>query len=286
MAPKPRSSATVPALAIRIRSKQVMVDRKPFGVLGPVDLNVHHREIVAVVGTSGAGKTSLLRAIAGLDTAYDGEIRSFDAVISGPARERGLVFQEHRLMPWMTVADNVAYSLPSTDSRSTMREKVRGALDLVGLEGFENAWPNQLSGGMSQRASLARALATAPDILLLDEPLGALDSLLRSQMQAELGRLVLDQRLTAVLVTHDVDEAVVLADRVMVMAGPPGRVVAEIPVDLPRPRRPVDPGVQSVRSEILGHLHGQPVGGRSTPVNGSEYGTADLTAPGDARRDE
>lgn len=260
MAPEPRSNATVPALAIRIRSKQVVVDRKPFEVLGHIDLDVRHREIVAVVGTSGAGKTSLLRAVAGLDTAYDGEIRSYDQVITGPARERGLVFQEHRLMPWMTVARNVAYSLPSGDSRATMRKKVRSALELVGLGGFENAWPNQLSGGMSQRTSLARALATAPQILLLDEPLGALDSLLRSQMQAELERLVCDQRLTAMLVTHDVDEAIVLSDRVIVMAGPPGRIVAEVLVDLPRPRRLTDPDVQSLRSEILGHLHGQSAG--------------------------
>ena len=286
MAPELRSNATVPALAIRIHSKQVVVDRKPFGVLGAIDLDVQHREIVAVVGTSGAGKTSLLRAVAGLDMAYDGEIRSFDSVITGPARERGLVFQEHRLMPWMTVANNVAYSLPSSDSRSTMRDKVCGALELVGLDGFENAWPNQLSGGMSQRASLARALATAPEILLLDEPLGALDSLLRSQMQAELERLVLDQRLTAMLVTHDVDEAIVLADRVIVMAGPPGRVVAQIPVELARPRRPVDPGVQSLRSEILEHLHGQPVGARQSVAIGSDRTTVNLAAPSGAENDE
>lgn len=232
-----------------------MVDKRPFDVLSEVDVDVDRREIVAVVGGSGAGKTSLLRAIAGLDTAFAGEIRAFGRPIQGPGRDRGLVFQEHRLMPWMSVADNVAYALPSRRPAAQVEQRVAHVLELVGLAGFGKAWPNQLSGGMAQRASLARALATTPEILLLDEPLGALDSLLRSQMQTELERIVRAEALTAILVTHDVDEAVILADRVLVMAGPPGRVVTEFSIPLPRPRDIADPALQALRAQILAVLH-------------------------------
>ncbi len=243
------------ALEIRIQGKRVTVDRRGFDVLGRIDVDVASREIVVVVGGSGAGKTSLLRAIAGLDKAFDGEIRTLGRPIHGPGRDRGMVFQEHRLMPWMTVAQNVAYALPSRQPADRVRGLVAHALALVGLTGFHEAWPNQLSGGMAQRASLARALVTTPEILLLDEPLGALDSLLRSQMQTELERIILAEQLTAMMVTHDVDEAVRLADRVLVMAGPPGRVVAEVPIPLPRPREVADPQLQDFRTRILAILH-------------------------------
>ena len=155
----------------------------------------------------------------------------------------------------MSLSDNVAYALPFRRPAAQIEKQVVHALDLVGLAGFGKAWPNQLSGGMAQRASLARALVTTPEILLLDEPLGALDSLLRSQMQTELERIILDEALTAILVTHDVDEAVLLADRVIVMAGPPGRIIADMAHPQPRPRDVADPALQALRAQILTVLH-------------------------------
>ena len=245
-----------PAIEVRIAAKRLRVAGRSLDVLERIDLDVAEGEVLAIVGRSGAGKTSLLRAIAGLDTAYEGEIRSYGAPIAGPGRDRGLVFQEHRLMPWMTVANNVAFALPSSERRHPeTRAKVAAALETVGLSGFEKAWPNQLSGGMAQRASLARALVTTPRILLLDEPLGALDSLLRGQMQAELARIVTARGLTAVLVTHDVDEALMLADRVVVMSGPPGRIACEVPVALPRPRDRLADAVLDLRRTVLDQLH-------------------------------
>jgi sulfonate transport system ATP-binding protein len=259
-----KASAGAPALQVRVRQKQVTVDKRRFGVLGAIDFDVEPGQIVVIVGGSGAGKTTLLRAIAGLDTAFGGEVRAFGRRVTGPGRDRGVVFQEHRLMPWMTVADNVAYALASRRPRERVQRQVEHVLELVGLRDFGNAWPNQLSGGMAQRASLARALVTAPKILLLDEPLGALDSLLRTQMQIELERIIRHEELTAILVTHDVDEAAILGDRVLIMSGPPGEIVTDITVPLARPRDVVDPEVQSVRGEIIsilrqGRANGHPL---------------------------
>jgi sulfonate transport system ATP-binding protein len=225
------------ALAIRAVSKSYRVDGRALPVLKGIALDIAPGEFVSVVGASGCGKSTLLRLIVGLDTAYDGAILLDGRRIEGPAPDRGIVFQDHRLFPWLTVADNIALGLEAANvSRAEQHRRVAENIALVGLDGFENAYPHQLSGGMAQRAAIARALVGEPEILLLDEPLGALDSLTRAYLQEELLRIWRQGGVTMIMVTHDVEEAVYLSDRVVVMEPRPGRISAVLPVDLPRPR--------------------------------------------------
>jgi sulfonate transport system ATP-binding protein len=219
---------------------------KRFGaleVVRDVDLGVARGELVAILGPSGCGKSTLLRIAAGLDRDFSGTA-TFDGVpIRGPGPERGLVFQEHRLLPWLTVAANVA--LPLTGAPDP--ERVAAALRLVGLDGFERAYPHQLSGGMAQRAGLARALVNRPRLMLLDEPFAALDWMTRVRLQDELGTL---NDSAKIIVTHDLEEAVFLGDRVLVLSGRPGRVRAVVPVSLPRPRDRASPAFAAARAQL------------------------------------
>ena len=192
-------------------------------------------EIVAIIGGSGCGKSTLLRAIAGLDRASAGTIRLDDETITSPHAKIGIIFQEPRLLPWLSVADNIGFGLAELP-RDVRREKVARALERVGLADKADAWPRELSGGQAQRVAIARALVPQPEVLLLDEPFSALDAFTRRDLQDHLLDLWADTRPTLVLVTHDVDEAVVLADRVLVMRPRPGRLFAEIAVNLARPR--------------------------------------------------
>lgn len=192
-------------------------------------------EIVAIIGGSGCGKSTLLRAIAGLDRATSGQVTLDDDAIAAPHPKIGIIFQEPRLLPWLSVADNIAFGL--SDLRAGQRrERVIHALERVGLADKAQAWPRELSGGQAQRVAIARALVPQPEVLLLDEPFSALDAFTRRDLQDHLLDLWADSRPTLVLVTHDVDEAVVLADRVLVMRPRPGRLFAEIVVNLARPR--------------------------------------------------
>ena len=192
---------------------------------------------MSVVGASGCGKSTLLRLIVGLDTEYDGAILLEGRRIDGPGPERGIVFQDHRLFPWLTVAGNIALGLEAANvPPAEQHQRIAENIALVGLQGFENAYPHQLSGGMAQRAAIARALVGQPEILLLDEPLGALNSLTRAYLQEELLRIWRQGAVTMIMVTHDVEEAVYLSDKVVVMEPRPGRISAILPVDLPRPR--------------------------------------------------
>jgi sulfonate transport system ATP-binding protein len=192
-------------------------------------------EIVAIIGGSGCGKSTLLRAIAGLDLATSGGVTLDEIAIFAPHAKIGIIFQEPRLLPWLSVADNIGFGLSDlpTDIR---RETVARALKRVGLTDKANAWPRELSGGQAQRVAIARALVPQPEVLLLDEPFSALDAFTRRDLQDHLLDLWADTRPTLVLVTHDVDEAVVLADRVFVMRPRPGRLFAEIKINLGRPR--------------------------------------------------
>jgi len=192
-------------------------------------------EIVAIIGGSGCGKSTLLRAIAGLDRATSGTVTLDDTAISAPHPKIGIIFQEPRLLPWLSVADNIGFGLSElpTDVR---REKIARALARVGLTDKADAWPRELSGGQAQRVAIARALVPQPEVLLLDEPFSALDAFTRRDLQDHLLDLWNDARPTLILVTHDVDEAVVLADRVLVMRPRPGRLFEEIKVNLARPR--------------------------------------------------
>ena len=209
----------------------------PNGVhaLGGVSVEVELGEIVAVIGGSGCGKSTLLRAIAGLDPASVGTVILDGERIGAPHEKIGIIFQEPRLLPWLKVAANVGFGLHGRP-KAERAERVASALRRVGLADKASVWPRELSGGQAQRAAIARALVPRPEVLLLDEPFSALDAFTRTDLQDHLLDLWADARPTLIVVTHDVDEAIVLADRIMVMRPRPGRISDEIDVDLPRPR--------------------------------------------------
>ena len=207
--------------------------------LDDVSLAVQEREIVTLVGASGCGKSTLLNLIAGFDTPSAGQVLVDGHPVAGPGPDRGVVFQETALFPWLSVADNIAFglSLRANRGKADPRQVVEHMLQKTGLAAFRNRHPAELSGGMRQRAAIASVLAINPSTLLMDEPFGALDSLTRSIMQDFLLEIWEEQRKTVVLVTHDIDEAIYLADRTVVMTAHPGRICEVIAVDLPRPRR-------------------------------------------------
>ena len=224
-------------------------------VLDGISVSVTDGELVSLVGPSGCGKSTLLRLIAGLDFPDSGELLVDGQPITGPSAERGLVFQDPNLFPWLTVRRNIEVGLVARGLLKTHRAEVDEFMRLVGLEAFANAYPHHLSGGMSQRVALARALINHPKVLLLDEPLGALDAFTRMKMQDEVLRLWQARRATMVLVTHDIDEAIYMSDRIMMMTQRPGRIEQIISVDLVRPRDRSSPEFLQLRSEILEHLH-------------------------------
>ena len=232
-----QNEVTRPLLAVEGVSK-AFDGTKTVHALQRVSFSVARGEIVCLVGPSGSGKSTLLRIVAGLTQPETGRVVLDGEPISGPHPAVGMVFQRTNLMPWRTVMENVL--LPAEvlhgDVGPVAREQATAMLRLVGLEGFEQHYPKQLSGGMAQRAVMARALLQAPQLLLLDEPFGALDALTRERMNGELLRLQGVQRQTILMVTHSISEAVFLSDRVLVLSARPGRLVAEIAVDLPRPR--------------------------------------------------
>lgn len=203
--------------------------------LKDISFSIKQGEFVGIVGSSGCGKSTLLRVIAGLENSYEGVVLLGGIRITRPGPDRGMVFQEHRLLPWLTVEQNVAFGLKGNGSNAKSRI-VQEHIELVGLSGFATAFPHQLSGGMAQRVAIARALVNRPQILLLDEPFGALDALTRIQMQQEILRIWETERTTMILVTHDIDEAIYLGDRVVVMSNRPGTIKKIVTVDLPRPR--------------------------------------------------
>ncbi|WP_316235350.1 MULTISPECIES: ABC transporter ATP-binding protein [unclassified Bradyrhizobium] len=230
------------------------IDGAELKVLDDVSLIVEPGEFVALLGPSGCGKSTLLRLIAGLDKPRSGSLREDEISIKGPHPSRVVVFQDPTLFPWRTVWDNVALGLEAQGILKKQRHRVDAALDLVGLTDFKNAYPHQLSGGMAQRVALARALVNDPKVLVLDEPLGKLDSLTRIAMQAELVALWQRKGFTTLLVTHDVEEALVLANRVVVLSDRPARIKADIVVDRPYPRHRGDPHLADLRRQILGLL--------------------------------
>jgi sulfonate transport system ATP-binding protein len=240
-------------LSVRAVSKSYRIENEPLPVLKNVTFDVGAGEFVSIVGASGCGKSTLLRLIIGLDTDYDGDIALGSHRIEGPGAERGLVFQEHRLFPWLTVRDNVALGLENLDPVEA-DARIGENIALVGLSGFENAYPHQLSGGMAQRAAIARALVTRPDILLLDEPLGALDSLTRTYLQNELMQIWQRERITMIMVTHDVEEAAYLSDRIIVMEPRPGRIKSIVPVNLERPRHRASPDFANIKEQVFALL--------------------------------
>lgn len=222
-----------------------------------IDLNVRKGEFVSIVGGSGCGKSTLLRLLVGLDSPSEGTIRIDGKPVGGPSLERGMVFQEARLFPWQTVEENIEFGITGDFTRAQRRRIVRDHIELVGLQGFEKALPDQLSGGMKQRASIARALVNRPGILLLDEPFGALDALTRITMQQEILRIWEAEKSTMILVTHDIDEAIVLGDRVVVMSPRPGTIRKILDIHLARPRDRTDPDFALLRREIYREFFSQ-----------------------------
>ena len=213
---------------------------KSFGdlqVLSDIDFQVDDHEFVAIVGPSGCGKTTLLRTIAGIEKPDSGDILIDGRALAKPGPDRGFVFQQDSLFPWRTIWQNAVFGLEVNGIlREETRQRTRDLLKLVGLSGFENYYPNQISGGMRQRVNLARALAINPEVLVMDEPFSALDAQTREVMQVELLRIWQQGRKTVVFITHQIDEAVFLADRIVVLGRRPGRVKEIIPIELPRPR--------------------------------------------------
>jgi len=236
-------------------SKRYRIEGKDLPVLQNIDLNIRPGEFVSILGPSGCGKSTLLRLVLGLDTAYEGEIRVDGEAVTGTSLDRGIVFQDHRLFPWMSVEQNVGLALLNSGlDEASIKRRVAEHIALVNLEGFEKAYPHQLSGGMAQRAAIARALVNEPKVLLLDEPLGALDALTRVYLQNELQRIWLRHRSTVIMVTHDVEEAIYLGDRVVVMDANPGAIAREIFVPLSHPRDRAAPVLRRLKEEILAEL--------------------------------
>lgn len=224
-----------------------------FLALAGVDIAVERGEIVSLVGTSGCGKSTLLRIVGGLDRPSRGEVRIDDEAVHAPRPEIGIVFQEPRLMPWLSVADNVKFGIDGLP-KARQAELAAEALAKVGLADAGGLMPRQLSGGMAQRVAIARALVTRPEILLLDEPFSALDAFTRLNLQEHLLQSWAYDRPTMIFVTHDIDEALVLSDRVLVMRGQPGRIHREYAIELPRPRRRSDPDFQTWKETVLADL--------------------------------
>src|SRR5438309_10451699 len=223
--------------------------------LSNISLSIAAGELVSLIGPSGCGKSTLLRLIAGLDSADSGEVLIGPERINEPGAERGLIFQDPNLFPWLTVRHNIEAGLVARGVLRKKRKDVDEFMRLVGLEAFGNSYPHHLSGGMAQRVALARALINHPKVLRLDEALGALDAFTRMRMQDEVLRLWENRRTTMLLVTHDIDEAIYMSDRILIMTQAPGRIDREIDIDLARPRDRTSDSFLRFRREILEHLH-------------------------------
>jgi sulfonate transport system ATP-binding protein len=242
----------VSTLEINQVSKTFINENERVHVLDNIDLSVKEGEFLTIIGPSGCGKSTLLKLIAGLDLNFEGDILVGNQEVNGPSKDRGFIFQEHRLFPWLNVEKNIAGNLSLKDT--DIRKRVDDLISLVNLKGFEKAYPRQLSGGMSQRVAIARALLRNPEVLLLDEPFGALDAFTRNHLQEALLEIWRKNQTTMVLVTHDIDEAIFLSSKVVVMDAKPGRVKAIVPIDLPHPRRRTGKSFQEFRTVILNHL--------------------------------
>lgn len=247
-----RNSAGVPVIEIERLSKRFQVDTGEVLALSETDLRIEEGEFLCLLGPSGCGKSTLLRIVAGLTSATAGTVMINRHVVSGPGPERSMVFQDYALFPWMTVIENIEFALEARSVAPVERRRV--ALELlqaVGLAAFAQKYPHHLSGGMKQRVSIARALSVDPILLLMDEPFGALDAQTRYVMQQELLRIWRTYRKTVLFVTHSIDEALFLADRVLVMSARPGRIKAELRVPDERPRDMSAPEMNRLRKQAL-----------------------------------
>ncbi|MGN0918496.1 MAG: ABC transporter ATP-binding protein [Oxalobacter sp.] len=219
--------------------------------LSNINLEVPAGSFISLIGPSGCGKSTLLRLVAGLITPEEGMLTLDGQKLEKPGSDRGFMFQQHTLFPWLTIRDNIAFSLKAQGIYKETSDRIGEFIELVGLKGFDNYYPHQLSGGMCQRASLARAIVSHPKVLLLDEPLGALDAFTRMSMQDELLRIWKERNMTMIMVTHDVDEAIYLSDRIVVMSPRPGRITKIVDVGFSRPRARSSSEFLQYRAEVL-----------------------------------
>ncbi len=242
-------------LTIHGVTKRFAVGDDEVDALAPVDLAIPKGEFVCMIGASGCGKSTLLRIIAGFEEPTTGEVAIDGEPVTGPGSDRGMVFQDYALFPWMTVRQNISFG---PRQRHLAREEIEKTTDefvrMVGLERFADRYPNQLSGGMKQRVAIARVLANNANILLMDEPFGALDALTREQLQNELLQIWKRTGVTTIFVTHSVEEAVLLADRVLVMSAGPGKIDSDFRIDLPRPRDVSSPEFNALRRDVARRL--------------------------------
>lgn len=239
------------SLQLKHVEKKFIIEDSEVQALKDITVDIHKGEFISIVGSSGCGKSTLLKMIIGLEDVTGGEIIMNEGrVVSARDIQCGMAFQEARLFPWLTVEKNIAYGITSKVSKEEQKRLVQEQIELVGLQGFEKALPKQLSGGMQQRVSIARALVNSPDILLLDEPFGALDALTRINMQNEVLRIWEKEQKTMILVTHDIDEAIFLSDRILVLSSRPGELREVIPVEMSRPRDRSSAGFIGIRKKI------------------------------------
>ncbi|MCM3706331.1 MULTISPECIES: ABC transporter ATP-binding protein [Cytobacillus] len=236
-------------LEIRDLSKTFLSEKGEVQALKDIHLAVENGELITVIGPSGCGKSTLLKIIAGLDNDAEGIVEIDGKEVKGPSIDKGFIFQEPRLFPWQTVEKNIASNF--TLRNKEVRDKVKELIQLVKLEGFAKAYPRELSGGMAQRAAIARALLRNPKVLLLDEPFGALDAFTRSHMQEVLLDIWHENKTTMLFVTHDIDEAIYLADRVVIMNARPGSIQKVVKINLPHPRKKSNKTFQEFRHLIL-----------------------------------
>ncbi|WNK01625.1 ABC transporter ATP-binding protein [Thalassospiraceae bacterium LMO-JJ14] len=250
-----RIKGSQPILRVSKLDKVFPSDNGDTVALSNIDLNIEKGEFICLLGASGCGKSTLLRIIAGFENATAGEAALYGRVIDKPGPDRGIVFQDYALFPWLTVYDNISFGPHHRGHASKEVKKITDKfIDMVGLSAFANHYPSQLSGGMKQRVAIARVLANDTDLLLMDEPFGALDALTRAKLQEELLDIWAQTNLTVIFVTHSVEEAVVLADRIVVMSASPGRIDSDIAVDLPRPRDVSSEEFNAVRRSITKKL--------------------------------
>jgi sulfonate transport system ATP-binding protein len=256
-----------PTLDIQHLIKGYLLNGRQRLALDDINLTIPQGQFVALTGASGCGKSTLLRLLAGLEPKFFGNLRLGGDAIAGPSFERGIVFREPRLMPWLTVSGNIELGLLNAPLRpEEKRARLARYIELLGLGGLEQRLPRELSAGMAQQVAIARALVHQPKVLLLDEPFAALDALTRAHLQDQLLEIWQAERMTVVFATHDADEAVYLSDRVVVMAPRPGRIRQIVDVPMPRPRERGHPAFGQLRSAVLQSLSGRPR--QPTPANG------------------
>jgi NitT/TauT family transport system ATP-binding protein len=247
---------TIPIIEVRNVSKTFQLNGQPIHALKDASLSIRKGEFITLIGASGCGKSTLLRIIAGFEQPSAGEALMWGKPITEPEPQRGMVFQDYALFPWLTVRDNIAFGPTSRGvPKAQAREIVARFIDMVGLAKFADAYPHQLSGGMRQRVAIARVLANDAEVVLMDEPFGALDAMTRERLQEELLDIWRKTSLTVVFVTHAIEEAIFLADRVVVMTPGPGRIESDNALDLPRPRDVSAPDFNDVRREMSSRLH-------------------------------